>query len=93
MCGDNLPVKTNAAGYGGMKARTGQSNFDITEWMIERLVEAIPEDGDGALLWKTMTAGRVLKSLWRQGRRRTPACCDSTPRLSLMSRQTPVSST
>ena len=36
--GDNLPVKTNATGYSGMEARTGKSNFDIAEWMIERLV-------------------------------------------------------
>ena len=65
--GDNLPVKTNAAGYSGMEARTGKSNFDIAEWMIERLVEAIPEHGAIALLCKTMTARRVLRSLWTKG--------------------------
>ena len=69
MRGDNLPVRSNAAGYSEMEARTGQSNFDITEWMIERLAEAMP--GDGAALCKTMTARRVLRSLWRQGRGRT----------------------
>lgn len=70
---DNLPVKTNAAGYSGMDARTGKSNFDIAEWMIERLVEALPEEGSLAVLCKTMTARRVLRSLWRQGRGRRDA--------------------
>lgn len=68
--GDNLPVKSNAAGYSGMEARTGKSNFDIAEWMIERLVDAIPEDGAVAVLCKTMTARRVLRSLWRKRRGR-----------------------
>ena len=66
----NLPVKTNAAGYSGMEARTGKSNFDIAEWMIERLAEALPEQGAVAVLCKTMTARRVLRSLWRTGRGR-----------------------
>ena len=65
--GGNLPVKTNAAGYSGMEARTGKSNFDIAEWMVERLLEALPEEGAVAVLCKTMTARRVLRSLWRRG--------------------------
>ena len=65
--GDSLPVKSNAAGCSGIAARTSKSNFDIAEWMIERLVEALPEGGAAAVLCKTMTATRVLRSLGRRG--------------------------
>ena len=67
--GDNLPVRSNADAYSGMEARTGPSNFDIVGWMIERLAEVLPEDGAVAVLCKTMTAWRVLRSLWRKERR------------------------
>jgi hypothetical protein len=38
--GTNLPPKTNDRRSRGLEARTGASNFDISEWMIVRLLEA-----------------------------------------------------
>jgi protein-disulfide isomerase len=32
--GSNVPVKENFPGYRGIAARTGKSNFDISEWMF-----------------------------------------------------------
>lgn len=40
----NLPSKTNFQGLRGMDARTGKANFDIAEWMLIRLMEALPTD-------------------------------------------------
>ena len=41
----NLPEKKNFMGLRGMDARTGKSNFDIAEWMLIQLIEALPEIG------------------------------------------------
>lgn len=62
---DNLPKKTNFQGMRGMDARTGKSNFDIAEWMLIRLIEALPTTGAIAMLCKTMTARKVLKHFWK----------------------------
>lgn len=62
---NNLPSKANFQGLRGFEARTGKSNFDIAEWMLLRLIEALPVDGALAMLCKTMTARKVLKHLWR----------------------------
>lgn len=61
----NLPVKSNFQGLRGFEARTGKSNFDIAEWMLLRLIEALPEEGAMAMLCKTMTARKVLRHLWK----------------------------
>lgn len=53
----NLPEKTNFQGLRGFDARTGKSNFDIAEWMLMRLVEALPSEGVLAVLCKTMALG------------------------------------
>lgn len=71
--GDNLPTKTNEPGYRGMDARTGKANFDIAEWMLARLIDAIPEEGCVAMLCKTMTARRVLRNHWKNGAARKGA--------------------
>ena len=63
----NLPEKKNFMGLRGMDARTGKSNFDIAEWMLLRLIEALPESGGLSMLCKTMTARKVLKHLWKNG--------------------------
>jgi hypothetical protein len=45
----NLPTKSNFQGLRGFEARTGKSNFDIAEWMLLRLIDALPRrwrDGD-----------------------------------------------
>jgi type I restriction-modification system DNA methylase subunit len=35
--GSNLPAKENFMGLRGIAARTGKSNFDISEWMLTRV--------------------------------------------------------
>lgn len=62
---NNLPTKTNFQGLRGFDARTGKSNFDIAEWMLLRLIEALPQEGAMAMLCKTMTARKVLRHLWK----------------------------
>jgi hypothetical protein len=62
---DNLPKKSNFQGLRGLEARTGKSNFDIAEWMLIRLIEALPPDGAIAMLCKTMTARKVLRHFWK----------------------------
>ncbi len=61
----NLPKKTNFQGLRGLDARTGKANFDIAEWMLIRLIEALPSTGAIAMLCKTMTARKVLKHFWK----------------------------
>lgn len=60
----NLPKKTNFQGLRGFDAKTGKSNFDIAEWMLIRLIEALPPTGAIAMLCKTMTARKVLRHFW-----------------------------
>lgn len=64
---DNLPAKSNFQGLRGFEARTGKSNFDIAEWMLLKLIDALPADGALAMLCKTMTARKVLRHLWKTG--------------------------
>lgn len=61
----NLPKKTNFQGLRGFDARTGKANFDIAEWMLIRLIEALPPTGAIAMLCKTMTARKVLRHFWK----------------------------
>ena len=61
----NLPKKSNFQGLNGFDAKTGKANFDIAEWMLIRLIEAIPPSGALAMLCKTMTARKVLRHLWK----------------------------
>jgi hypothetical protein len=69
----NLPEKSNFQGLRGFDARTGKSNFDIAEWMLIRLIEALPAEGSIAMLCKTMTARKVLRYFWKinEGRNNT----------------------
>jgi hypothetical protein len=61
----NLPTKTNFQGLRGFDAKTGKANFDIAEWMLIRLIEALPSSGALAMLCKTMTARKVLRHFWK----------------------------
>ncbi len=61
----NLPKKTNFQGLNGFDALTGKSNFDIAEWMLIRLIEALPTQGVIAMLCKTATARKVLRHFWK----------------------------
>jgi hypothetical protein len=65
----NLPHKHNAARARGIDALTGQSNFDISEWMLERALEWLAgRDALLAVLCKTAVARRLLATSWRGGR-------------------------
>ena len=70
---NNLPEKSNFQGLRGFDALTGKSNFDIAEWMLIRLIEALPSEGSIAMLCKTMTARKVLRYFWKmnEGRENT----------------------
>ncbi len=64
--GSNLPAKRNLHGYRGMEARTGKSNFDISEWMLIRLVQALRgRSATVAMLCKTGTARKLLRFAWQ----------------------------
>lgn len=61
----NLPEKTNFQGRNGFAAKTGKANFDISEWMLIRLVEALHHrPGCVAMLCKTATARKTLRHAW-----------------------------
>lgn len=66
---DNLPVKSNHARRRGHDARTGKANFDVSEWLLQRILEA----GQGfevsvAMLVKTTVARRLIDHAMRSGR-------------------------
>lgn len=63
----NLPSKSNFQGMRGLDAMTGKSNFDIAEWMLIQLIEALPKEGAIAVLCKTITARKVLRHIWKSG--------------------------
>ena len=61
----NLPEKTNFQRHNGFSAKTGKANFDISEWMLIRLVEALhSRTGCIAILCKTATARKTLRHAW-----------------------------
>lgn len=65
--GRNLPEKSNSHRRSGFDAMTGKSNFDISEWMLVRLIEAIDgRDATLAMLVKTVVARKVLRHAWTQ---------------------------
>ncbi len=64
----NLPVKSNFQKHDGLDALTGKANFDISEWMLIRLVEALNHRrATLAMLCKAATARKVLCYAWRNG--------------------------
>lgn len=65
---DNLPIKENFKGLKGIEAITGASNFDISEYIILRLVNEFRDtDTLIAMLCKTSVARNVFKELKRNG--------------------------
>jgi hypothetical protein len=61
----NLPEKTNFQGHNGFAAKTGKANFDISEWMLIRLFEALHRRaGCVAMLCKTGVARKALRHIW-----------------------------
>jgi hypothetical protein len=68
--GRNLPEKINSQGHRGLDAITGKANFDISEWMLNRMVEALDgRDATLAMLVKTVVARKVLRQGWAEGMR------------------------
>jgi hypothetical protein len=64
----NLPVKSNFKKHHGLDAITGKANFDISEWMLIRLLEAMAgRSGALAMLCKASTARKVLCHAWENG--------------------------
>ena len=64
--GGNVPKKQNFQGLRGFAAKTGKSNFDISEWMLIRLIQALRgKSGALAILCKTATACKVLRYAWQ----------------------------
>ena len=59
---ENLPTKSNFKGLTGFEALTGKSNFDVSEWMILRLLAALQgRRATFAVLCKTSVARRVIE--------------------------------
>ena len=57
----NLPERSNFKKLVGLSAKTGASNFDISEWMLLRLLEAAQHvEAMFAVLVKTSVARRVV---------------------------------
>ena len=64
--GTNLPPKENFQGLRGIAARTGKSNFDISEWMLIQLIKALRRrTATVAMLCKTAIARRLLRFAWQ----------------------------
>lgn len=63
--GKNLPQKNNFQNHPGFLAMTGKANFDISEWMLIRLIESLKtKNATIAMLCKTATARKVLRHAW-----------------------------
>ena len=61
----NLPLKVNFDGRRGIDAITGRSNFDISEWMLTTLIDALEHHAATlAVLCKTSVARKVLARAW-----------------------------
>lgn len=66
MNGSNLPAKKNFQGFRGIEAMTGKSNFDISEWMLICLINALRgRAATIAMLCKTGTARKLLRFAWQ----------------------------
>jgi hypothetical protein len=62
----NLPDKTNAQNHRGIDAITGKSNFDISEWMLNKVIEwLIGRNATLAILCKNSVARKVLQRAWK----------------------------
>jgi len=62
----NLPLKTNFQNRVGLDAVTGNSNFDISEWMLLRMLECLNgREATMGMLCKTTVARKVLAYAWK----------------------------
>lgn len=66
--GKNLPAKSNFQGHAGLDAMTGKANFDISEWILLQLAEAMNgRYGVLAMLVKSAVARKLLLHCWKGG--------------------------
>ncbi|WP_434417911.1 SAM-dependent DNA methyltransferase [Nannocystis pusilla] len=64
----NIPEKTNFHGRAGLDAITGKSNFDISEWLLVKLLSWLAgRRATIAMLCKTAVARKVLLFGWQRG--------------------------
>lgn len=57
----NLPEKNNSSSLRGIEAITGKSNFDISEWMLCRMLDCIQSrSGTVAMICKASVTRKVL---------------------------------
>ncbi|HET7624750.1 MAG TPA: N-6 DNA methylase [Verrucomicrobiae bacterium] len=64
--GANLPAKQNFQNFRGIEARTGKSNFDISEWMLIQLIKSLRgKSATIAMLCKTAIARKLLRFAWQ----------------------------
>jgi hypothetical protein len=62
LAADNLPKKSNFKRHSGLDAMTGKSNFDISEWMLIRLLELVRHrQFTIAMLCKASVARRLMQ--------------------------------
>jgi hypothetical protein len=63
----NVPEKTNFQKHVGLDAITGKSNFDISEWILIRILHWLNnKDATVAMLCKTSVARKILAYAWKQ---------------------------
>ncbi len=66
--GTNLPTKSNFQGHSGFDAMTGKANFDISEWMLLKILAWFRRrSGAIAMLVKTTVARKILFQAQQQG--------------------------
>jgi len=64
----NLPDKSNYQNLRGINAITGKSNFDISEWVLNQVLEwTNRRRASLAMLCKTAVARKVLYNAWKSG--------------------------
>ena len=62
----NAPVKSNFQKHSGLDAMTGKSNFDISEWMLIRILRWLDgRDAVMGMLCKTTVARKLLSYGWK----------------------------
>lgn len=66
--GTNLPAKSNFLGHSGFDAMTGKANFDISEWMLLKVLTWFRRrPGALSMLVKTAVARKILSHAQQQG--------------------------
>lgn len=64
---DNLPAKSNFQRHAGLDALTGKSNFDISEYMLMHLSEALQgKNATLAMLCKIAVARKLMAYCWKR---------------------------